>query len=68
MKTKLRHYVWQILIKKAFRESYALNESLIYVSITDDLNLLLNLCRIKVIEEMDIRQIICRICNFVSLN
>jgi len=40
-----------------------------FINIGDNLNLLLTLsCIIKIIEEMDIRQIICRICNFVPLN
>jgi hypothetical protein len=39
------------------------------MNIVDSLNLLLTLpFRIKIIEEMDIRQIICRICNLVTLN
>jgi len=37
------------------------------MSIVNNLNLLLILfCRIKIIEEIDTRQIICRICNLLS--
>lgn len=40
-----------------------------FMSIASNLTLLLTFpCTIKIIEEMDIRQIICRICNLVSLN